>query len=147
MGKNDTESVADTVRRAQEFPDDTGLGANADVPQLFAQFPIPQGEKIIDNLPADGKNVQGVPRYNFRAHFKRFVMGQVEVGHDEKGRPEFVERDDSMHYETLMNDILDGEAILRWEERTTLRDGTMVIAVSYLTPKAKKKAGDAVGPS
>jgi len=143
MGKNDSESVADTVKRAQEFPDDTGLGASADVPQLFAQFPIPSGEKVIDNVPeASGKNVAGVPRYNFRAHFKRFIMGQVEVGHDERGRPEFVERDDSGQYEMLMNDILDGGAILRWEEKTTLRDGTMVIACSYLTPKPKKTTGD-----
>lgn len=140
MAKNDAESIAQVVKRASEIPDDTGLGANADVPQLFASFPVPQGEEIIDNVGApDGKNVKGVPQYNFCAHFKRFVMGQVEVGHDERGRSEFVERDDSAHYEQLMNDILDGEALLRWEERTTLRDGTMVIAVSYLTPKPKKK--------
>jgi hypothetical protein len=144
MGKSDAESIATTVKRASEIPDDTGLGANADVPQLFAQFPIPQGEDVIDNLAApDGKNIRGIPRYNFRAHFKRFIMGQVEVGHDERGRPEFVERDDSTHYEQLMNEVLDGDAIMRWEERTTLRDGTIVISVSYLTPKPKKKTGDA----
>lgn len=147
MGKSDAESIAATVKRASEIPDDTGLGANADVPQLFAQFPVPQGEPIIDNLADPSKkNIQGVPKYNFLAHFKRFIMGQVEVGHDERGRPEYVERDDSVHYEQLMNDVLDGEAIMRWEERTTLRDGTIVISVSYLTPKKKKPVGD-VGPS
>lgn len=146
MGKSDTESIAAVVQRASEVPDDTGLGANADIPQLFTQFPIPAGEPVIDNLADPSKkSIQGVPKYNFSAHFRRFIMGQVEVGHDEKGRPEYVERDDSAHYEQLMNDILDGEAVMRWEERSTLRDGTIVISVSYLTPKPKKKAaaGDA----
>ncbi len=139
MGKTDNESIATTVKRASEIPDDTGLGANAGVPQLFTQFPIPPGEKIIEEIPDPSyRGIQGVPKYNFRAHFRRFIMGQVEIGHDEKGRPEYVERDDSAHYEQLMNDILEGGAILRWEERTTLRDGTVVVSASYLTPKPKK---------
>lgn len=138
MSKNSNESFASIIQRASELPDDTGFGANVDIPQLFAQFPVPPGEKIIDNLPEpDIKNVQGVPKYNFRAHLKRFIIGQIEVGRDERGNPQFTSQDDSTQYEELMNDILDAAAILRWEERTTLRDGTMVIAVSYLTPKPK----------
>lgn len=148
MGKADTESIATTVKRASEIPNDTGLGANADVPQLFAQFPVPPGEKIIEEIPDPSRRgIQGIPKYNFRAHFQRFIIGQVEIGRDERGTPEFMERDDSAHYEQLMNDVLDGDAILRWEERTTLRDGTIVISASYLTPKPKKSDKSPTAPS
>lgn len=138
MAKTNTESFAETIKRASETPDDTGFGANVDIPSLFSQFPVPTGENIIDNVPSLNKNIQGVPRYNFNAHFKRFIMGQIEVGRDEKGFPMYEERDDTELYERLMNDILSGEAILRWEERTTLRDGTVIISASYLTPKSRK---------
>lgn len=138
MAKTNMESFAETIKRASELPDDTGVGANVDIPSLFSQFPVPTGEKIIDDIPSSNKNIQGVPCYNFNAHFKRFVMGQIEVGRDEKGFPMYEEKDDTEVYERLMNNILDGEAILRWEERTTLRDGTVIISASYLTPKPKK---------
>ncbi|MGD9209299.1 MAG: hypothetical protein PVI90_00915 [Desulfobacteraceae bacterium] len=139
MSKTNAESIANTIRRASEIPDDTGMGANVGIPSLFTQFPIPNGEKIIDNTPSPNKGIQGVPHYNFLAHFKRFVIGQIEIGRDENGFPLYENKDDTENYEQLMNDILSGESILRWEERTTLRDGTIIISASYLTPKSKKK--------
>lgn len=151
MGKgNDNESIAAVVRRASEFPDDDGKGgARVTIPSLFPDFPIPRGEKVItDEPPAGQDRVQGVPAYNFRAHFERFVMGQQLVGKTADGAFEYEEKDDSPKYETLMNRILDGDAIMRWEERKTLNDGTMVISVSYFTPKAKpKKTPDEDGSS
>lgn len=139
------ESIAATVKRASEIPDDDGQGgANVTIPQLFAQYPIPQGEPVISDLPApDARSIQGIPQWNFRAHFKRFVMGQTVTGRDGDGNYIYEERDDSVDYENLMNSILEGEAIIRWEERKTLTDGTMVISVSYLTPKPKAKKDDA----
>lgn len=138
---SDTESIAAVVRRASEFPDDDGKGgARVTIPALFPDFPIPKGEKVIDDEPAGGQErVQGVPAYNFRAHFERFVMGQQLIGRTAEGAFEYEEKDDSPKYEELMNRILDGDAILRWEERKTLNDGTMVISVSYFTPKPKPK--------
>jgi len=150
MGKgNDTESIASVVRRASEFPDDTGKGgANVTIPSLFPEFPIPRGEKVIDNEPPAGQErVQGVPAYNFHAHFERFVMGQQLIGRSADGEFQYEEKDDSPGYEALMNKILDGDALLRWEERKTLNDGTMVISVSYFTPKSKPRKSSEDEPS
>jgi hypothetical protein len=151
MGKgNDNESIAAVVRRASEFPDDDGKGgARVTIPSLFPDFPIPHGEKVVTDEPPPGQErVQGVPSYNFRAHFERFVMGQQLTGRSSDGEFQYEEKDDSPRYEALMNRILDGDAILRWEERKTLNDGTMVISVSYFTPKPKpKKLSDEEEPS
>jgi len=148
MGKGQEESIASVVKRASEFPDDNGKGgANVTIPQLFpTQYPIPQGEKIITDEPPPGESrPEGVPQYNLRAHFERFIMGQQMVGGSKDAGFEYEDRDDSADYEALMNRILDGSAMLRWEERKTLNDGTMVIAVSYFTPLDKvKKSEDEV---
>ena len=60
-GSQDSESFAQTIDRHRELPDDTGKGANADLPQLFtSDFPIPAGESVVENLPqALGKNRSG----------------------------------------------------------------------------------------
>lgn len=141
------ESIAQVVKRASEFPDDDGKGgANVTLPQLFPNtFPIPAGEKVINDEPTPGAaKPEGVPQYNLRAHFERFIMGQQIVGGSKEEGFEYEDRDDSTAYEELMNRILAGEAMLRWEERKTLNDGTMVIAVSYFTPlnKAKKSTDE-----
>lgn len=141
--KGQEESIASVVKRASEFPDDTGKGgANVTLPQLFpdVQYPIPPGEKIINDEPPPGMSrPEGVPQYNLRAHFQRFIMGQQIVGGSKEEGYQYEERDDSVAYEELMNRILAGEAMLRWEERKTLNDGTMVISVSYFTPLNKVK--------
>ena len=144
---SEIESFATSIDRHRELPDDTGKGANADLPQLFgADFPIPQGESIIDNLPqAMGKgrggsaSILNFPEYNFTAHFKRFFMGSTAAAPDEMGNVEYSECDDSADYEDLLNRMLTGKAIPRWEERTVLKDGTMIISVCYMEPHRKKK--------
>lgn len=133
------ESFAQTIRRAAEIPDDDGTGgANIPIPQLFSQFPIPPGEPVIDNVKDPANRIQGIPAYKFTARFERFVMGQTVSGRDQQGNYLYEDRDDSLAYERLMNAILSGEAIIRWEEKKTLSDGTMVISVSYLKPKKTK---------
>lgn len=140
MAKPDRESFSDTVKRAREIPDDMGGGANVAVPSLFGQFPIPHGEPIVDNLPhPDARTrIRGVPQYNFEAHLERFIVGKLfmEMG----DHVEVQEQDDSAEYEKLLNRALLGEAIIRWEEKQTLKDGTFVITVCYLTAKPSKGA-------
>jgi hypothetical protein len=139
MAKQDRESLADTVKRAQEIPDDQGGGANVDIPSLFGHFPIPTGEPVVDNEPhpQDPRRISGVPKYNFEAHLERFVLGKLfmEMG----DHVEVQEQDDSAEYEKLINRALMGEAILRWEEKQTLKDGTFVVTVCYLTVKERPK--------
>jgi len=139
MAKQDRESLADTVKRAREMPDDSGEGANVAVPSLFGDFPIPEGEPVVDNLPHPGTKsaLSGVPKYNLEAHLERFVVGKliIEIGDE----VEVQEMNDSAAYEQLLNRALRGEAILRWEEKQTLKDGTFVITVCYLTVKERPK--------
>lgn len=132
------ESIADTVERASKMPTDELGGASVFLPPIFSTYPIPNGEKIINDEPEPGainKGIQGVPRYNFTARIKRFVLGALRTGTDDHGNPIYEEHDDSMDYEALMNSMLDGSAIIRWEDRRTLNDGAMIIVVSYLVPK------------
>jgi hypothetical protein len=134
---NDTDSIASTVNRAVEMPDDTG-GASASLPNLFSGFPVPAGEQLVDNLPPRQPKSQaedlipGLPRYDkLETHLRRFIIGQRMIGGDDRGKPEYVEQDDSQAYESLMDDILHAKAMLRWEEKQHLRDGTLVISVCY----------------
>ena len=144
MAKSDVESIAATLKRASEERDDTG-GASSPLPQLFSPFPIPPGDEVVDNVPqpnADGRQIPGVPAYDMHSHLRRFIIGQQQIGVDQRGQPEYEERDDSAEYENLINDILGGKGALRWEEKQHLRDGTLVISVCYFTVKEKKKAVD-----
>ncbi len=138
------ESFAETINRSQEFPDDTGKGANADLPKLFAQnFPVPPDETIVSNVLQQGRGPQdkgslfNLPHYNFTAHFQRFFMGGMSPPVDEMGNVEYAERDDSAAYEDLLNRMLKGKAIQRWEERSVLKDGTLIISVCYMEPHRK----------
>lgn len=149
MGK-DNESFADAIDRAQRIPNPKGHGANHDLPNLFTGFPTPEGESVVDNEPAPaqrGKDandiIKGIPRYRLKAHLKRFIVGtlvtQVGVGKSAEYITE--DRDDSAEYEALMDRMLSGEAVPRFEERSILKDGTLVIIVGYLAVLPKKGAG------
>jgi hypothetical protein len=145
MGKSDQESIAATIRRASEEPDDTG-GASSPIPQLFGQdFPIPPGEDVVSDVPrpkSDERQIPNLPQYDLKSHIRRFVMGQQQVGVSQKGQPEYEERDDSAEYEALMDDCLTGNSALRWEEKNHLRDGTLVISVCFFTKKEKPKVAE-----
>jgi len=135
------ESFADAINRASKRPDPSNQGANQGLPNLFGDFPIPKDELVIDNEKApekaDSALMKGIPRYRLRAHFRRFIMGTISIP---TGAHEFdVEtHDDSAEYEALLNDMIEAKAIPRWEDRTTLKDGTVIIAVSYLSVLPKK---------
>jgi hypothetical protein len=143
----DQESFAKSIDRARELPDDPGGGANVDLPRLFQDFPIPGNEAVIDNVPlpagkrqAQSGSLLNLPNYKFTAHFKRFVMGSTSTDVDMNGNVEYAERDDSAAYEDLLNKMLKGQAIPRWEEKVTLKDGTLIISVCYLIPEKKLKS-------
>lgn len=129
MGRGgDNESFAQTINRASELPDDRGEGASLDLPTLF-DFPIPKGEHVVTDEP-DPKNIQGIPKYKFKAKLGRFIVGSVTEGFGPESTT--TTYDDSAAYEALMNEILEGRAVLRWEERHVLKDGTIVLAMSWL---------------
>lgn len=140
-----SDSFADSIRRASDFPDDIGQGgANVTLPSLFPPFPIPEGERIVNDEPLPhAPRIQGVPQYNFHCFLERFIMGQQICGGSKERGFDYEDRDDALKYQALMDRILDGEAILRWEDRKTLNDGTLVIVVSYLVPKTKAKTLEA----
>lgn len=149
MGK-DSESFADAIDRAQRIPNPRGHGANQDLPNLFTGFPTPEGETVVDNEPLPktrGKDandiIKGIPRYRLKAHLKRFIIGTIVTRVGEGKNVEYIteERDDSAEYEALMDKMLSGEAVPRFEERNILKDGALVIVVSYLAVLPKKGAG------
>lgn len=147
------ESFADAIERAQRTPSTKDQGANMDLPHLFANIPIPADEQLVDNVPpptARGKDVndviKGLPRYRLKAHLKRFIVGTLvtQVGHGRDAEFITEDRDDSDQYEELMDRMLHGKAIPRFEERSILKDGTLIIIVSYLEVLPKKGEGSDV---
>lgn len=142
-GGGDNSSFAGAINRAAERPDPLGEGATQGVPNLFA-FPVPPNEEIIENLKQPEKDtglITGIPRYRLKAHFRRFIMGTITVPSG-GGEFETTVYDDAEEYEALLNEMLQGRAVPRWEDRTTLKDGTVILAVSYLSVAPKKKQGD-----
>jgi hypothetical protein len=59
---------------------------------------------------------------------------------------------DRGEYEDVLNQVLRGEAALRYEERTFDKDGNFLVAVCYMTPRVRpqpepgQEAGDAEAP-
>ena len=144
-----SDGFADSINKASAIPENQGNGANVDIPSGplgIGQFPIPDGEPVIDNVkPPDalGKHaVKGVTKYNLTACVRRFIMGRVYTREtDDEGKSYSVpeERDDSGEYERILNLMLSGEAVRSWEERTVLKDGTVIIALCYLVKKDPKQ--------
>lgn len=137
------ESFADVLNKAAEIPDAADHGASVDIPQgLFGKFPIPHGEPLIENEPPpqreDPNRLYNLPKYNLKAHIKRFIIGDLVLGNP-NNPADVISQDDSVLYEELMNQILAGEAVLRWEERKVLNTGAVIITISYFSKKGKKR--------
>jgi hypothetical protein len=146
VGNSNDKSFADAIEQAQRTPNSTGFGANQDLPNLFTSFPIPPGEALIDNLPPSFKQnesntfIKGIPRYRLKARIQRFIIGTIviQVGRGKDAEYITEDHDDAEAYETLMNTMLEGKSILRFEERRVLNEGTVIIVVSYLEVLPKK---------
>jgi hypothetical protein len=52
----------------------------------------------------------------------------------------FVLPNDSLAYEEVLNEVLLGTAIIRYEDRTFTKDGDFMVAVCYLTPRVRAAA-------
>lgn len=79
--------------------------------------------------PRQNRAAQG---HDFEAHVKVFLLPT-----------------DAGDYEDVLNQILRGEAVLRYEERTFTKDGDFMVAVCFMTPTLpvrpanNREAGDA----
>ena len=131
MPTDKTETFADLIGGAQQAPPDPGGGANVDLPRLF-DLPTPPSDIIEDNVaPPNAAKIGGVPKYKMQAHFRRFIIGPVTTGFGPQS--DTTDHDDTVDYELVQNKCLSGEAILRWEKVNFLKEGTVVIAMSWLT--------------
>lgn len=134
----DSTSFAAAINAAAQLPDDSGEGAGVELPTMF-QFPIPNGEPVIDNEPApDPRRIGGMPKYKLRAHFGRFVIGPVVTDGYRDGEPTIDDRDDTAAYEEIQNMCLEGRAILCWEKPNFLKDGAVIIAMKWMTKHTPK---------
>jgi hypothetical protein len=72
------------------------------------------------------------PEMDFEAHSEVFALPADKDG-----------------YEDVMNQVLRGEAVMRYEDRTFSKEGDFMVALVYLTPRARpavvnnQDAGDA----
>ena len=73
-------------------------------------------------VPARGK--PGV-EYDFEAHIKVFAVPT-----------------DAADYEDVMNEILRGDAVLRYEEKTFTKDGDFLVAICWMTPRRRLAPAD-----
>lgn len=65
--------------------------------------------------------------YEFEAHIKLFAIPA-----------------DAADYEDVMNLILSGDAVLRYEEKTFTKDGDFMVAICWLTPRRRAAPADNV---
>ena len=123
MGKTDAPpSFADLIEQAQRTPKEGGLGV--DVSSPFS-VPVPDGHQLVNLDEEDPLKVPGVPQYNYEAHVEYY-----ELPSDVKA------------YEATLNTVLNGNAILRFEDRHFTKEGDCVVIVNYLTYKPPPKEKD-----
>jgi hypothetical protein len=126
MSINKKETFADILESAQQLPE-------MDLLETLSPFssPLPKGDKVVDSRK-EVKPRSG-PKYPFNMHIKKFVIGGG-VGEDDDSS------DQSAEYEDVINQALNGDYIIRFEERTITKDGLVIILLGWLTPiKGTKK--------
>jgi hypothetical protein len=140
MAGKDNDGFAASINKAGEIPDDPGQGAMHELPSMFdprKDFPIPKGDHVEDNV-GDPKQIGGIPKLKYTAHFKRFIMGPICVGRDERGAPVITDNDDSIAYQNVLNEILEGRAIKQSQETKFTNEGGYIVALLWLVPKDEK---------
>ncbi len=115
MGKSDAPpSFADLIAQAQKTPPANGLGFDVSSP-----FPLPlPDDHQVRNLDEeeDPAKAPGIPKYNYEAHVDYYTMPT-----------------DKAQYEATLNTILNGLAILRYEDRHFTKEGDCIVVICYLT--------------
>jgi hypothetical protein len=71
----------------------------------------------------EARGNRGGPEQDYEAHSKVFALPA-----------------DCDDYEDVMNQVLRGEAIMRYEDRTFTKEGDFMVALVYLTPRARPAA-------
>jgi hypothetical protein len=135
-------SFAAAINRASAVPDDVGVGATQELPSIFksSDFPIPQGDHVQNMDSDDDKKIQGIPAYKYKANIKRFLIGPISQGRDERGMPVIVEHDDSIAYQEVLNEILAGRAVLQWDDKKVTNEGGLIVAMVWLIPKEEPRS-------
>jgi hypothetical protein len=114
MSKNDTPpSFAELIEDAQRTPTSDSLGVDISSP-----FPsVLPAEHVVRNMDEeDPAKIPGVPKYKYDAHVKFYELpGDID------------------QYQETLNEILNGHAILRFEERHFTKEGDCLVVVNYLT--------------
>lgn len=104
----------------------------------FAQL-IEQAQSVTSDVagPFDGSNVA-------RVGFQGRVPNVPILNYEAKVRV-FTLPGDSGEYEEVLNMMLRGEAIARFEERTFSKEGDFLVAVCYIVPLAPRPDRVAAG--
>lgn len=116
----DSEDFADVIEKAQKIGNSKDLGS---------LFNVQNGPGRVAFEPRGNR---AGPDQDFEAHSEVFALP--------------ADRD---AYEDVMNQVLRGEAIMRYEDRTFTKEGDFMVALVYLTPRARpavvnnQDAGDA----
>lgn len=109
-----SDKFPDILEEAQRVP-----SIDEDIVRSPFDRPLPRGDryesKVIEPKPQ--------PKYEYTARIQRFVIG--------------IAQDDSADYETVINQALSGEIIVRYEERTFSKEGDVIIVLSWMVPKKK----------
>lgn len=121
MGKNDVPSTfAEIIENAQRVPEGI-VNRRADLSSPFS-VPLPPDHRVV-NMDDEPEKIQNVPMYDYKAHVEYLVL------------PKDIER-----YEGTLNEILNAEAILRYEEKSFTKEGDCIIVICYLKPDPVKVA-------
>lgn len=123
MGKSDAPpSFADLIEEAQKTPPSNGLGSDVSSP---FPLPVPDDHQVRNLDEEDPLKAPGVPKYNYEAHVAHYELPS-----------------DINAYENTLNEILNGNAILRFEDRHFTKEGDCIVIVNYLTYKPPPKEKD-----
>ena len=124
MAKNDAPpSFAELIEQAQRMPETGSLGTDVSSP---FPLPIPAEHQVVDL--DDPEKVPGVPKYNYEAHVVHYTLPA-----------------DCRAYEITLNEILNGHAVLRYEDRHFNKESDCIVVISYLTyvpPPARNEDED-----
>lgn len=119
MGNN-TKGFAELIEDAQRKP--KGAIAPLEVTSPFA-LPVPPDHRVVED-DKDPTKVPGVVEYDYEAHVDVFCLNQGEE------RQEYVD---------ILNQILSGKAMLRYEDRSMTKDGDSMVTICWMTRVAKAK--------